>query len=110
MECGSLMTNTNVRVKVKVADLLNTVRTRRAGMVAANDKMLAAEAKRLADWQRRAHAAIDVQVVDKYDSIPNWSPARLESLSDIDRDVRLLELCADEALIITATSGFARYL
>lgn len=105
-----MATTTNIRVKVKVSALLEKVRAQRAAAVKVNEKAEADAAKRFADWQKKAHAAIDRQRPDEYDHIPSWSVARVEKLTDFDRDITLLELCADDEITITSSSSFLKYL
>ena len=101
---------TNIRVKVKVSSLLEAVKAQRAAQVRVNEKAQTESLKRFAEWQKKAHAAIDRQLPTEYDNIPSWSRAREESLTDFDRDIKLLEMCTDESLTITSSSSFLRYL
>lgn len=104
------MAATNIRIKVKVADLLVSVRAKREEQAEANAKFVKEQEKRLIEWKKAAHAAIDAQTSEEYDHVPNWAATRVTKLEDFDRDIRLLELCADDSLLITASSNFMRYL
>ena len=105
-----MATTTNIRVKVKVADLLAAVRAARAAAAKVNEKAVADEARRFADWQKKAMRSVEQQDITKYDQTPNWSPVRVDKLNDFDRDIKLLGLCSDETMTLTASSSFVKYL
>lgn len=100
----------NIRVKVSVEALKKRVNEQRAVAVRERETQAARAERDFADWQKKAHAAINKQKIEEYDRVPGWSPRKLADLTRFDRDLRLLDMVEDAAITITTTSEYYKYL
>jgi len=124
---------TNMRVKVRVADLLKRVHAAKARAVKEHEKALADYEARVEAWPRVVALALDAAFQGDQQKLgttevyarnayiqhllvplpvrakkPGSKP-RLDT-ARFDKDAALLEMCSDEVLAISTDDRFSRYL
>jgi len=109
---------TNVRVKVKVADLIGIIEAEKAKVLEAYNKAVEEYPAVFEKWQLDAHAAVNkakpnakskrygASMVVGYRPFPPAKP----TTARYDSDIRLLKMAVEDELTITHTSDFYRYL